>query len=521
MPSLKQLTLLWPKLLNTGLCLALALMAAPLRAAPAAADVVITDCASSQGLSDALNGPSGRISFSCGLTPVSIFLIQAGGFNVLSGSAFTIDGGNLVTLSGGDANRLFWVQSGAALTLTNITLSHGNAASGTGLDLQGGAILNDGGALALNNAIVRDSQSTSSAGAIENASGTTVLIDSLIENNQSDTGGGIDSLGTLMLSNTIVRSNHALTDTGGGLNISGTAVINNSLIVGNTAEIDRGGGIFNNGTATLTLTNSSLRDNSAIAGGGIYNDGMLALSSGTLSGNSASVGGGILNSGVATLTATTLSGNLARNYGGGLFESVGGLAALTNVTLSGNSSRGDGGGIYNRATVSVYNATIVFNQADSLNEAFGAGGSVYNYTGATFTLRNSLVAWNRQGNAMNDCAGTLGSYGRNLVSTAVDCNLANGTGGLWSILSPLASIGSLQNNGGPNLTHMPRLDSQMINGGDPAAGCLGPGGVLLLFDQRGQPRTDNASFDCDIGSVERQPNDSDIVPQMYLPLMLR
>ena len=135
------------------------------------------------------------------------------GLNVSTGNAFTIDGGGLITLSGNDLTRIFYVQSGAALTLTHITLSHGNAASGpTTYPLLGGAILNDGGALVLNNVIVRYSQSTYAGGAIENAYGTATLVDSLIENNQSDYGGGIDSIGALTLINTQYITKAQLSD---------------------------------------------------------------------------------------------------------------------------------------------------------------------------------------------------------------------------------------------------------------------------------------------------------------------
>ncbi len=47
-----------------------------------------------------MNSGSGLITFSCGAAPVVITVTQAGGFNVISGRSYTIDGGNLVTLSG-------------------------------------------------------------------------------------------------------------------------------------------------------------------------------------------------------------------------------------------------------------------------------------------------------------------------------------------------------------------------------------------------------------------------------------
>ena len=268
MTQLKQFPLRQPRRPALGLWLVLALLVAPLRATPAAANVVITDCTTSLDLAVALNGPNALITFSCGPAPVTITITQDGGFNVVDGSAFTIDGGNRVTLSGGNNNRVFNVAATAALTLTNIILNHGYAASGGPSPVdEGGALLNNGGTLALINTIVRDSQSTHAGGALENQSGTTTLVNSLIENNQSKFGGGIDSLGTLTLIHSTVRGNTAL-DAGGGLDISGTVVIDNSQIVGNKANgaLANGGGIDSQGT--LEITNSTLSGNSSGQNGG-------------------------------------------------------------------------------------------------------------------------------------------------------------------------------------------------------------------------------------------------------------
>src|SRR5207248_11408433 len=53
------------------------------------------------------------ITFNCG-GPATISLTQAGGLNVLNGRRFTISGGDIITLTGLDGNRLFWVQTGGA-----------------------------------------------------------------------------------------------------------------------------------------------------------------------------------------------------------------------------------------------------------------------------------------------------------------------------------------------------------------------------------------------------------------------
>jgi hypothetical protein len=422
------------------------------RARPAqAAGVVVTTC-TPQGLADAmntLNGTSGgSISFNCNNVnaPTTIPITQAGGFNVTANSSYTIDGGNVITLTGIDTYRILNVQAGGALTLTHILLTHGYAAFGGSFPTQGGALLNNGGRLVLDHTTVRDSQSSFAGGAIETAAGTTILIDSLIENNQSPYGGGIDSIGTLALIRTTVRNNHALTNTGGGLDVGGTVVIRDSQIVSNTADANNGGGMYlaNLGTATvdhsliasnivtptvtgagggiysqgtLTLTHVTLSDNhtgggdggalyidsmgradirdSQIisnsgkinphtpAGGGIYNaSNFLTIRQTALNGNSAYLGGGIDNDGMMTLTNDTFGSNAA-HHGGGLANSR--TAILTDVTLNDNAASTDGGGIINYSMLTVTNATLSGNSAPE-------GGGMQN--SGTVTVRNSTFSGN-------------------------------------------------------------------------------------------------------------------------------
>jgi hypothetical protein len=88
---------------------------------------------------------------------VVITITQAGGF-YHPNFDYTIDGGNLVSLSGAHANRLFTVKAGRALTLTNITLIDGYAAAGGDFATQGGAILNEGILLVLDHVTIRGSR---------------------------------------------------------------------------------------------------------------------------------------------------------------------------------------------------------------------------------------------------------------------------------------------------------------------------------------------------------------------------
>src|SRR5688572_374699 len=83
----------------------------------------------------------GTVTFNCGGAAQIIITAKTISANT------TINGAGGITLSGNSANRLFRVNPGVRLTLQNITLVGGNAGAG----LHGGAILNDGGILALSN----------------------------------------------------------------------------------------------------------------------------------------------------------------------------------------------------------------------------------------------------------------------------------------------------------------------------------------------------------------------------------
>jgi predicted outer membrane repeat protein len=503
---------------------------------------VVTNC-TGQGLADAMNLGSGAISFSCGPSPIVITVAQAGGFNAIAGTSYTIDGGNLVTLTGADANRLFDIQAAnAALTLTNIILTNGNASAGGHQPTQGGAILNEGGQLVLDHVTISGSQSYFAGGAIRDINGTTTVMNSLIENNQSQYGGGIDSGGTLTLVNTTVQNNQATLHDGGGLDVGGTVMISESRIVGNSANGDSNGGgggmnivasgnvsisgsQFNdNQTPTqttdatggairnfgvLTISHSSLNGNSANdggaiynedtsaatldyviadgnsgfdAGGGIYNNGnsTLALNNVTLSNNSGGGGGGLFNYATATLNNTTVSGNSA-GAGGGMYNL--GTATLTNTTFSGNSATGQGGGLYNFSDATLVNVTLSNNSAP-------AGGALFMESGYTTSLTNTILAYSSAG---GNCAGTITTAKFSLSSdnSCALTGLINGHNP--NLLDPLLT--PLGDYGGPTLVHM-------LEPGSPAiAGILGNDAPTT--DQRGLPRP-GSDGSYDIGAVERQ-----------------
>jgi CSLREA domain-containing protein len=279
--------------------------------------------------------------------------------------ALTINGaGQTVTISGNNSVRVMYINTGANLTLQNLTIANGNSAN------EGGGIYN--------------------------------------------------FLGTLTVTNVTFSGNSAGTNGGGIYSVVGPLTVTNSTFSGNSA-VQNGGGIFNAGT--LNVTNSTFSSNSANYGGGIRNDnGTLTVTSSTFSNNSATYGAGIDNyNGTLTVTGSTFSNNAASWDSGGIFNQAG-TTTVTNSTFSGNSAN-YGGGIDNfGGTLTVTNSTFSGNSASTW------GGAIFNWKGVaatapTTTIRNTILANSPSGgDCWNDTAGgAILNGGNNLIETNVGC----------------------------------------------------------------------------------------------------
>ncbi len=255
-----------------------------------------------------------------------------------------LTGGDLVTVSGNKASRVFEIESGATVTLSGLIVADGNVRN----DDDGGGIKNCG-VLTLDSSIVRNDFARSGGG-IANESGAMLMVsNSTINRNLVDFfGGGITSTGTLTVSNSTISDNTA-SDGGGGGGISntGTLTVSNSTLSGNSA-VKNGGGIFNgksevgNG-GTVNVSNTTLSGNTAgNDGGGIFNDKTLTLVSSTLTLNSASLGGGMFNDalGNACTRNTIIAANL--NSPNGINPDVSGTFNSNGYNLIGDSTGSTG-----------------------------------------------------------------------------------------------------------------------------------------------------------------------------------
>jgi hypothetical protein len=376
-------------------------------------------------------------------------------------------------------DRVLQVASKRSATISGLTLRNGHTTS------DGGAVLNHG-SLLLTNVDVLDSRA------------------------DSHYGGGIfnrtpDS-GELTLRFTRVADNYT-TGYGGGIASLGSLVLDQSQIVRSTA-LNNGGGLYATTDKTTSILGSRISDNAASAGGGILSGGIMVIERSTISDNVALENGGgiVVSSDALHLRRSAVVFNKAR-FGGGVFVHaplalpgwVSANAHVLNSTIAGNDARQDGGGLVLHGTTDIYNSTIAFNMSDAGAQGSptgAAGGGIF-IGGGALSLRNTLVAKNYTADSPmpDDCRGSLGSYGRNLFGDASGCIIATATGS-WGLLSA-GSFGALGNHGGRTPTVPLLAGSNAINAGTLDGGCRDSYGVIT-HDQRGYARVGA----CDIGAYE-------------------
>jgi hypothetical protein len=283
-----------------------------------------------------------------------------------------------------------------------------------------------------------------------------------------------------------------------------------------------GGGI--NSFGTLTLTNSTVSGNSAAtvdpgnSGGGIYSFGSLTLTNSTVTGNSATSAGGIYSGGTLSVIQSTVSLNFAGRDGGGVYVAGGSMTA-TNSTISTNKAARNGGGIYNLGSTGLDNVTIADNVADSDGDGNGEGGGISNIAGGVVSVANTIVGDNVDLGTTSkfpDCVGSLTSGGYNLIENTTGCAIG-GPVTAGNITGRDPRLGPLQYNGGSTFTHALLLGdtklgpSPAIDGGNLFAfgNPLFVGQRCSFVSQNGVSRPVDGNADgvdrCEIGAYELPP----------------
>jgi hypothetical protein len=389
--------------------------------------------------------PGGVLSFNCGPNPYTI--VFTGEKYLQDGTV--IDGGGLITLSGGNTTRIFFVTQQARVELHHIKLAHGYSAGGGAIYAEpnnsgdftylllndvtltlnnsygfGGAIRAQHSALTLINSHLVQNGSASGGGAISLNEGVISMSGTEIVNNSTPnpgaTGGGLDLWNTTIdIQTSVLRGNQATQSAGGAIALHAcTGSIATSEVGQNTA-FNLGGGLYMSSNSDLGLNQVTISTNTADSGAGIAIDNStLLLTGSTLMNNTASNGGAIFNfNGQANVQTSVLKNNQG-TYGAGISNNS--VLTLSDSTLE-NNTGSIGGGLLNVGQAVLNRVTLSQNTA-------GDGGAAFNNSGGTLTLTNSTVS----GNQANSGGGLFNNGTLSIMNATIAGNQASGAGGgVW------------------------------------------------------------------------------------------
>jgi predicted outer membrane repeat protein len=407
-----------------------------------------------------------------------------------------IDGGGTVTLSGGEASRIFLVESEVDLTLQNLTLADarvsGPRGDGPGPDNSGAAVYrHSASALHVIDVVFRNNHATDTGadiggGAIYSYGGDTIITGSTFDDNSGASGGAIGNLrSNLAVYNSSFANNRAVDGNGGAMYLDG--------------QNPDQGKVFTV-CGVIATNNRARREGGAIYRYG-YPDESTVIDLTTLDGNAAedadapAHAGGLYHHtdtpGVMPLFLrnSTISNNTSARGAGGLFF-FNSPVELVNVTIAGNVAESSLAGAIaaNGVSGTLESCTIADNHADASDSFAGAiiGGNA-------LTITNTIIADNTGGNEFNpvSCTDTAAGGDHNLQFPAQQESGQDDTPCVPGIDFADPLLGPLQDNGGPTPT-------MALLPGSPA---LGAGADCPETDQRGVAREGG----CDIGAYQHDP----------------
>jgi predicted outer membrane repeat protein len=379
-------------------------------------------------------------------------------------------GSNLLTLDAHGASRNVTIAQTAGLVyLSGVSMINGGFSASDPRPGTAGALLVDG--------------------FDGNQGGSSLVASDLILNGTGTVNRlGLYNKGTLTLADSTIDGWSA----GGFYNEKG-ATLNRVTITNNTST--QGAGIMNDG-GTLTITDSTLRFNHAAypagqsgsepRGGAIFNGNAsyLYLRRSLVANNTAQLGGGLHNFGYAELRNVTMTSNSALQTGNGPAANGGAIYADGNYVGT------------SMATIDIYNSTIAGNGAVN-----SGGGTFMKQIPGSFAVMNFVNSIEALNNAPNgpDASGEIISYGYNLIGKNSGMSWAanspsltgNLVGAAGSPIDPKFAV--FGDYGGPTQMLVLLPNSPAINAADP--------NFYEPTDQRGAARPLGGR--ADIGAFER------------------
>jgi len=386
--------------------------------------------------------PGGVLSFNCGPNPYTIVFTSEKYLQ----DGTVIDGGGLITLSGGNTTRIFFITQQARVELHHIQLTRGYSADGGAIYAEpnysgdftylllddvtltlnnsygfGGAIRAQHSALTIINSHLNQNESANGGGAISLNGGVISISGTEITNNSTTnpgaTGGGLDLWNsTVDIQTSDLRGNQANQSAGGAIALHACTGSIATSEIGQNGAFHLGGGIYLSSSSDLGLSQVTLTTNTADNGAGIAIDNStLLLTGSTVINNKANTGGAIFNFNGQAILQTSLLKNNQANYGAGIYNNN--MLTLTDTTLE-NNTGATGGGLLNIGQAVLNRVTLTQNTA-------GDGGAAFNNVGATLTLTNSTLS----GNQANSGGGVFNNGTLSIMNGTIASNQAAGAGG--------------------------------------------------------------------------------------------
>ena len=345
----------------------------------------------------------------------------------IDGKGHTIDAKNL--------GRIFKIDLGVAVTLTNVTLTNGNATVGgaiynfDNLDLvyvnfvnntakYGGAIMNYGYGLVLDDSTFANN-TAKIGGAIYNSADCFVVGNSTFTNNTAKIGGAIYNYGIgFVVGNSTFVNNSAADGAGAIMNGGRGFVVGNSTFTNNTAKI--GGAIYNYGIG-FVVGNSTFANNTAEDAGAVYNEGdNSVVGNSTFVNNTAtSIGGAIINNGKLVVDNSAFEDNAANYYGGAIFNWDD--LQVTNSAFDGND--------------------ILVRNIRAMDNVDHGGAAIYNWKNGKLDISKSNFTNNIKNYKNGDrLVGAVATIGDATISDSYFVNNSGRWGGALSVMGGEFSI---------------------------------------------------------------------------------
>ena len=341
----------------------------------------------------------------------------------IDGKGHTIDAKNL--------GRIFKINNWCDVTLTNVTLTNGNATVG-------GAIYNFGNLDLVHVNFVNNTAKY--GGAIMNYAYGLVLDDSTFTNNTAKIGGAIyNSADCFVVGNSTFANNTATSNGGVIFNYGIGFVVGNSTFVNNSAA-DGAGAILNGGRG-FVVGNSTFTNNTATSkGGAIYNYGIgFVVGNSTFANNTAEDAGAVYNEGDNSVVGnSTFVNNTATSIGGAIINN--GKLVVDNSAFEDNAANYYGGAIFNWDDLQVTNSAfdgndILVRNIRAMDNVDHGGAAIYNWKNGKLDISKSNFTNNiknyKNGNLLVGAVATIGDA---TISDSYFVNNSGRWGGALSVM---------------------------------------------------------------------------------------